>query len=122
MSSLYRVENVLQSGQVAEGSDRLHVPQVSYITGDLDIRDGAAADSEQVVFVNTLSVVRKQSDSLNNGIRRVLRLQTWCFMKISLQRHNLNNALCFFAEGSSQNAFPHIVAASWPSGWKTDES
>ncbi|TWT84611.1 hypothetical protein CA13_60910 [Planctomycetes bacterium CA13] len=57
MSSLYqmyRFENVLQPGQLASGSDRLYVPQVSYITGDLDIHDVAVDDSGRVVFVNTL--------------------------------------------------------------------
>ncbi len=57
MSSLYqmwRFENVLESGQVADGYDRLFVPQVGYTTGDLDIHDVAVEASERVVFVNTL--------------------------------------------------------------------
>lgn len=57
MSSLYqlwRFENVLQPGQVASGFDRLYVPQVSYVTGDLDIHDVAVEDEGRVLFVNTL--------------------------------------------------------------------
>lgn len=57
LSSLYqlwRFENVLEQGQRAETADRLYVPQVSYVTGDLDIHDVAVEDSGRVVFVNTL--------------------------------------------------------------------
>lgn len=57
MSSLYqlwRFENVLEPGQCAVGYDRLYVPQVGYITGDLDIHDVAVEASGRVVFVNTL--------------------------------------------------------------------
>jgi uncharacterized protein (TIGR03032 family) len=38
MSSLYqlwRFENVLEAGQSHEGFDRVYVPQMSYVTGDL---------------------------------------------------------------------------------------
>ncbi|APZ93399.1 TIGR03032 family protein [Fuerstiella marisgermanici] len=57
LSSLYqlwRFENVLEPGQTAESFDRLYVPQVGYVTGDLDIHDVAVEDSGRVVFVNTL--------------------------------------------------------------------
>lgn len=57
MTSLYqlwRFENVLDSGQVANGYDRLFVPQVGYTTGDLDIHDVAVESDGRVVFVNTL--------------------------------------------------------------------
>lgn len=40
MSSLYqlwRFENVLEAGQIANGYDRLYAPKVGYVTGDLDI-------------------------------------------------------------------------------------
>jgi hypothetical protein len=43
MSSLYqlwRFENALEPGQVANGYDRLYVPKVGYVTGDFDIHDG----------------------------------------------------------------------------------
>lgn len=57
MTSLYqlwRLENVLEEGQVHDGYDRIYVPQMSYVTGDLDIHDVAVESSGRVVFVNTL--------------------------------------------------------------------
>jgi uncharacterized protein (TIGR03032 family) len=63
MSSLYqlwRFENVLEPGQIANGYDALYVPQVGYVTGDLDIHDiaisadGETKSSTALVFVNTL--------------------------------------------------------------------
>ncbi len=57
MSSLYqlwRFDNVVESGQVGDGYDRLYVPQVAYTTGDLDVHDVAVEDDGRVVFVNTL--------------------------------------------------------------------
>ena len=48
MSSLYqlwRFENRLEPGQIYNGYDALYVPQMSYITGDLDIHDVAVATS-----------------------------------------------------------------------------
>ncbi len=44
MTSLYqlwRFENALEPGQAANGFDRIYVPQVGYVTGDLDIHDVA---------------------------------------------------------------------------------
>ncbi|MEQ9669802.1 TIGR03032 family protein [Coleofasciculus sp. G2-EDA-02] len=44
MSSLYqlwRFENVLEAGQIHNGYDCLYVPQVGYVTGDLDVHDVA---------------------------------------------------------------------------------
>jgi len=57
MTSLYqlwRFENALEPGQVANGFDRVYVPQVGYVTGDLDIHDVAVDAGGKVVFVNTL--------------------------------------------------------------------
>ncbi|MBE9042232.1 TIGR03032 family protein [Oscillatoriales cyanobacterium LEGE 11467] len=63
MSSLYqlwRFENSLEPGQIYNGYDALYVPQMSYITGDLDIHDVAISGDEEkkssngLVFVNTL--------------------------------------------------------------------
>jgi len=57
MSSLYqmwRFENVLEPGQLANGYDRLYVPQVAYTTGDIDVHDVAVDGSGRVIFVNTL--------------------------------------------------------------------
>jgi uncharacterized protein (TIGR03032 family) len=56
MSSLYqlwRFENILQPNEIHNGYDRLYVPQVGYITGDIDIHD-IAVDKNGVIFVNTL--------------------------------------------------------------------
>ena len=57
MSSLYqmwRFENVLEPGQSADGYDRLYVPQLGYITGDLDVHDVAVDADGRVIFINTL--------------------------------------------------------------------
>ena len=57
MSSLYqlwRFENIFEPGQAHDGYDRLYVPQLDYITGDLDIHDIALGGDGRLVFVNTL--------------------------------------------------------------------
>ncbi len=58
MSSLYqlwRFENSLQPGQNYNGYDGLYVPQMSYITADLDIHDIATGtQNNQPIFINTL--------------------------------------------------------------------
>jgi uncharacterized protein (TIGR03032 family) len=67
LSSLYqlwRLENLLEPGQQQDGYDCLYVPQMSYITGDLDIHDLAVGSwdtrgqgdgvIDQPLFVNTL--------------------------------------------------------------------
>ena len=72
MSSLYqlwRFENILQPGQVHDNYDAVYLPQISYVTGDLDIHDialsnssfpngkipsGGLNDLENLIFVNTL--------------------------------------------------------------------
>jgi uncharacterized protein (TIGR03032 family) len=57
MSSLYqlwRFENALEPGQVADGYDRVYIPQLAYTTGDLDIHDLAVDGDGRILFVNTL--------------------------------------------------------------------
>ena len=57
MSTLYqlwRFQNALQPGQVHNGYDCLLVPQVGYITGDLDVHDVAVDKTGKIIFVNTL--------------------------------------------------------------------
>jgi len=57
MSSLYQVwrfENLLGPGEIADGHDRLYVPQMSITTADCDIHDMAVDDEGQLVMVNTL--------------------------------------------------------------------
>ncbi len=56
MSSLFqmwRFENVLRTGELHEGYDRLFVPRVGYTTGDLDIHDVVSDADGRIVFVNT---------------------------------------------------------------------
>jgi uncharacterized protein (TIGR03032 family) len=56
LSCLYQIhqfKNSLESGDNADGYDRLFVPQISYITGDLDIHDLAMNKKGQPVFINT---------------------------------------------------------------------
>jgi len=53
LSSLYqlwRFENVLEAGQIHNGYDCLYVPQVGYVTGDLDVHDVAVVDPPQPPF------------------------------------------------------------------------
>ena len=56
---LWRFESPLEPGQAvaaagAGGYDRVYVPQVGYVTGDLDIHDLALEEDGGLVFVNTL--------------------------------------------------------------------
>ena len=57
VSSLYqlwRFENTLAPGEQHDGYDRLYLPQVGYVTGDLDVHDVALDSVRRPVFVNTL--------------------------------------------------------------------
>lgn len=54
LHTLWRFENSLEPGQQHEGYDRLYLPQVGYVTGDLDIHDVYAHGDGRPVFVNTL--------------------------------------------------------------------
>jgi uncharacterized protein (TIGR03032 family) len=51
---LWRFENVLEPGQVRDDHDRLYLPQVGYVTGDLDVHDIAVQADGRLLFVNTL--------------------------------------------------------------------
>jgi uncharacterized protein (TIGR03032 family) len=51
---LWRFENTLAAGEVHSDHDAMYLPQVGYITGDLDIHDIVVDDNGQVVFANTL--------------------------------------------------------------------
>ena len=66
MSSLYqlwRFSNILQSGQHNNDCDGVYVPQMSYVTGDLDIHD-VVVGKNGLVFVNTLfSCLAKVSET-----------------------------------------------------------
>ena len=57
MSSLYqlwRFENAVPDGEAHDGYDRVFVPQVGYVTGDIDVHDIGLDAEGRVVFVNTL--------------------------------------------------------------------
>jgi uncharacterized protein (TIGR03032 family) len=57
MSSLYQIwrfENALPSGQAFQEYDAVFVPQMSYVTGDLDVHDMAIDNNGELIFVNTL--------------------------------------------------------------------
>jgi uncharacterized protein (TIGR03032 family) len=51
---LWRFERATQGTQVYKGYDGVYLPQVGYVTGDLDIHDIAIDDQDRIVFVNTL--------------------------------------------------------------------
>jgi uncharacterized protein (TIGR03032 family) len=50
---LWRLENLLQPGELYQGHDRLYVPKMASTTGDLDIHDVAVDSTGQPVFVAT---------------------------------------------------------------------
>ena len=51
---LHRFENALLADQDYQGYDRVFVPQLSYITGDIDMHDIGVDEQGQPIFVNTL--------------------------------------------------------------------
>ena len=51
---LWRFENICPADQRHDNFDALFLPQLSYVTGDLDIHDIAIDAKGQLVFVNTL--------------------------------------------------------------------
>jgi len=70
LSSLYqlwRLENALEPGQIADGYDAVYVPQVGYITGDLDIHDVVLVEPPQPPLLRGNQQVEPQVPSLNNG-------------------------------------------------------
>ena len=70
LSSLYqlwRLENALEPGQIADGYDAVYVPQVGYITGDLDIHDVVLVEPSQPPKLRGDQQVEPQVPSLNNG-------------------------------------------------------
>ncbi len=63
---IWRLENVLAPGQCEGEFDRLYVPRVGYVTGDIDVHDLAIDSQGQPLFVNTLfSCLASVSDRLN---------------------------------------------------------
>ena len=57
VSSLYQIwrfENIMAAGEKNRGFDACYAPQMSYVTGDLDIHDMAVDSAGHLTFVNTL--------------------------------------------------------------------
>ena len=93
LSSLYQLwqfHNVLAPGQKRDGFDRLYVPQVSYITGDIDIHDIAIDKHGRIIFVNTLfcclSTV-SHTHSFCAGVEAQTHLQTGCRRPLPFERY-----------------------------------
>jgi len=67
MSTLYqlwRLENTLLPGQLAEGYDCFYIPRTAYTTGDLDIHDiGLDAEGKPVFAVTLFSCVATLSET-----------------------------------------------------------
>jgi uncharacterized protein (TIGR03032 family) len=51
---IWRLENMLESGQHYQGYDALYVPQMSSVTGDIDVHDVVVDKHDQLYFANTL--------------------------------------------------------------------
>lgn len=51
---VWRLENALAPGGIRNGYDRVYVPRVGHVTGELDVHDLAVNNQQQVIFVNTL--------------------------------------------------------------------
>ena len=63
---IWRMQNVLSDGEVTDGYDRLYVPRVGYVTGDVDVHDIGIDDQNRVVFISTLfSCLGTVSDEYN---------------------------------------------------------
>ena len=57
MSTLYqlwRLENTLAPGEMADGYDRFYIPRTAYTTGDLDIHDIGLGTGGKPIFIATL--------------------------------------------------------------------
>lgn len=51
---LHRFSNTLAPNEQVDGYDRMYVPQVSYITGDIDVHDVAMGEHNRPVFISSL--------------------------------------------------------------------
>lgn len=54
---IWRFDNLLASGEIYNGCDRLYIPRTAYTTGDLNVHDVVAisgeSEREGIVFINT---------------------------------------------------------------------
>ncbi|MEG4391176.1 TIGR03032 family protein [Microcoleus sp. BROC3] len=51
---LWQLDNVLESGKLYQGYDKLYIPRIGYTTGDIDIHDIAVDKNNQILFISTL--------------------------------------------------------------------
>ena len=51
---LWQLDNVLESGNLYQGYDKLYIPRIGYTTGDIDIHDIAVDKNNQILFISTL--------------------------------------------------------------------
>jgi uncharacterized protein (TIGR03032 family) len=51
---LWQLDNVLESGGLYQGYDKLYIPRIGYTTGDIDIHDIAVDKNNQIIFISTL--------------------------------------------------------------------
>src|SRR6476469_6164169 len=51
---LWQLDNVLESGKLYQGYDKLYIPRIGYTTGDIDIHDIAVDKNNQIIFISTL--------------------------------------------------------------------
>ncbi|BAQ65000.1 TIGR03032 family protein [Geminocystis sp. NIES-3709] len=63
---IWQLDNVLESGQLYQGYDRLYIPRIAYTTGDIDIHDlviDTSANSSKIIFISsTLNCIATVSD------------------------------------------------------------
>ena len=61
---IWRFENILSRGELYQDHDRCYVPQMSWITGDIDVHDLGVTSDNSLVFVNSLfSCIATTSDT-----------------------------------------------------------
>jgi uncharacterized protein (TIGR03032 family) len=51
---LWQLENVLESGKLYQGYDKLYIPRIGHTTGDIDIHDIAVDRNNRIIFISTL--------------------------------------------------------------------
>ncbi len=51
---IWRFENVMSEDEMRNGFDACYAPQMSWVTGDLDIHDMVVTSEDELLFVNTL--------------------------------------------------------------------
>ena len=65
---IWQFENRLAPGEMSNGHDAVYLPQVSYVTGDLDIHDLVLDAQGRLLFVNTLFSCLATTDSTHSFI------------------------------------------------------